>query len=181
MDCLPVAATPNRPQTIAAAKHKGLSPQIIAIDPALATPRDGQPGYAATAVLPPPGEPDYAAGTVVTLPERDIDTVRFTYGNPDNVNQDQHVIYFFAANGKFLASPNAVRVQGFDIRDAHSYYCKIEIQVLGESDPEKVTEHTTNLLNTFLPDIMACLPDWGDVKAGRWPVDPNSTPKQDPY
>ncbi|MEM9914755.1 MAG: exosortase/archaeosortase family protein [Planctomycetota bacterium] len=173
-----VPHVPDRCFVAGGVKHKGLSQQIIAIDPAVATPRESLPGYAATALLPPPGEPDYAPGTVVTLPERNIDTVRFTYGNPDSVDQDQHVIYFFAANGKFLASPNAVRVQGFDIRDAHSYYCKIEIQVLGESDPEKVAEHTTALLDTFLPDIMACLPDWDDVKAGRWPADPEQPQPQ---
>lgn len=173
-----VPHVPDRCFVAGGVKHKGLSEQVIAIDPTLATPRDGQPGYQATAVIPPPGEPEYAPGTVVTLPARDIQTVRFTYGNPDTVDQDQHVIYFFAANGKYLASPNAVRVQGFDIRDAHSYYCKIEVQVLGESDPEKVAQHTTDLLNAFLPDIMACLPDWDDVKAGQWPIDPSQPQPQ---
>ncbi len=175
-----VPHVPDRCFVAGGVKHKGLHTQIIAIDPSIATPRDGQPGYQATAQLPPPGKPDYAPGTVVTLPDRDIETVRFTYGNPDSVNQDQHVIYFFAANGKFLASPNAVRVQGFDIRDAHSYYCKIEIQVVGESDPEKVAQHTTDLLDAFLPDIMACLPDWDDVKAGRWPIDPQQSGSASP-
>ncbi|MBB6429299.1 exosortase/archaeosortase family protein [Algisphaera agarilytica] len=167
-----VPHVPDRCFIAAGVKHKGLSDQTIAIDPEVATPRDGLPGYQATALLPLPGEPEYAPGTVVTLPEREINTVRFTYGPPDNVKEDQHVIYFFAANGKYLASPNAVRAQGFDIRDAHSYYCKIEIQVLGENDPDAVTRHTTDLLNVFLPDIMACLPDWDDVKAGRWPIQP---------
>lgn len=170
-----VPHVPDRCFVAGGVQHKGLTTEIIAIDPSIATPRDGQPGYQATALLPLPGEPEFAPGTVTTLPQREIDTVRFTYGSGDSADRDQHVIYFFAANGKFLASPNAVRVQGFDIRDAHSYYCKIEVQILGENDPEKVVEHTTQLLNTFLPDIMACLPDWDDVKEGRWPIDPKQS------
>lgn len=165
-----VPHVPDRCFVAGGVKHKGLHDQVIAIDPAIATPRDAGGGFQATAVLTPPGEPTYGPGTVVTLPERDINTVRFTYGQPDSVDKDQHVIYFFAANGKYLASPNSVRVQGFDIRDAHSYYCKIEVQIAGETDPEIVAERTTALLDTFLPEIMACLPDWDDVKAGRWPI-----------
>ncbi|MEM9418232.1 MAG: exosortase [Planctomycetota bacterium] len=173
-----VPHVPDRCFVAGGVKHKGLHSQIVSLDPEVVTARNGMSGYTATALIPPPGEPDYAPGTVVTLPERDIDAVRFTYGNPSNVNEDQHVIYFFAANGKYLASPNAVRAQGFDIRDAHSYYCKIEIQILGENDPALVAQHTTDLLNTFLPDIMACLPDWDDVKAGAWPVQPDQSPAQ---
>lgn len=165
-----VPHVPDRCFVAGGVKHKGLHDQVIAIDPTIATPRDTGSGYHATATLTPPGEPKYGPGTVVTLPDRDIDAVRFTYGQPDSVDQDQHVIYFFAANGKYLASPNSVRVQGFDIRDAHSYYCKVEVQILGETDPQRVAERTTALLDVFLPEIMACLPDWDDVKAGRWPI-----------
>jgi len=170
-----VPHVPDRCFVAGGVEHKGLATEIVAIDHAVATPRESGPGYQATALIPPPGQPDYAPGTAVTLPQRDIEAVRFTYGSPNSIDQDQHVIYFFAANGKYLASPNAVRVQGFDIRDAHSYYCKIEVQIAGESDPQKVAQHTTDLLNAFLPDIMACLPDWDDVKAGRWPEGPKSS------
>ncbi|MEE9405541.1 MAG: hypothetical protein V3V20_11670, partial [Algisphaera sp.] len=84
---------------------------------------------------------------------------------------DEHVTYFFAANGKFLASPNAVRLQGFDIRDPYSYYAKIEVALVGVQDPDDVAQGTTAFLDVFLPDILACLPDWDQVKAGTWPID----------
>ncbi|MEM1107934.1 MAG: exosortase/archaeosortase family protein [Planctomycetota bacterium] len=167
-----VPHVPDRCFVAGGVKHKGLTNEVIALDPDLVTSREGKAGFQAPALLTPPGEPDYGPGTVATLPEREIDAVRFTYGSPNRPDQDQHVLYFFAANGKYLASPNAVRVQGFDIRDAHSYYCKIEVQVVGQNDPEKVVEQTTELLNAFLPEIMACLPDWEDVKSGAWPLDP---------
>lgn len=165
-----VPHVPDRCFVAGGAEHKGLHSQLIPIDPEIATPREDGQGFGATAILPRPGEPKYAPGTVVTLPERDIDAARFTYGQPNSADQDQHVIYFFAANGQFLASPNAVRAQGFDIRDQYSYYCKIEVQVVGETDPQKFAVGATALLDEFLPEILACLPDWDEVKTGRWPI-----------
>lgn len=168
-----VPHVPDRCFVAGGAGHKGLHDQVISIAPDVAKPREGGEGYVATANLTPPGEPAYAPGTVVKLPQSDISTVRFTY-NDGQTPGDQHVSYFFAANGKFLASPNEVRLQGFDLRDTHSYYCKIEVLIHGESDPQRVAERTTAVLNEFLPDILACLPDWEDVKAGDWPVDPDA-------
>ncbi len=105
----------------------------------------------------------------VLLPVRDIATKRFTY-RAEPAQPDQHVTYFFAANGKFLASPNAVRLQGFDIRDAYSYYAKVEVALIGVEDPQEVARGTARFLDAFLPDIMACFPDWEQVRAGDWPV-----------
>ncbi|MEO1235375.1 MAG: exosortase/archaeosortase family protein [Planctomycetota bacterium] len=165
-----VPHVPDRCFVAGGVRHKGLYSQVIALDPYTFTDNPEGPGVEATADIAPPGEAPFGPGTRVKLPGRDIETVRFTYGPPDRDNADQHVSYFFAANGKFLASPNEVRLEGFDIRDRYSYYCKIEVQIVGEADPQRVAERTTDLLNTFLPEILACLPDWGDVKAGRWPT-----------
>ncbi len=164
-----VPHVPDRCFVVGGAQHKGLHAEVLALDPALVTERENGPGFTAYAQIDPRDQRDTGVGTTVTLPERDIDAVRFTFGPEQTSDTDRHVIYFFAANGKYLASPNAVRAQGFDIRDTHSYYCKVEVMILGETDPDKVVAGTTKLLNTFLPEIMACLPDWEAVQAGQWP------------
>ena len=69
-----------------------------------------------------------------------------------------------------MASPNAVRLQGFDIRDAYSYYAKVEVALIGVEDPAEVAQGTARFLNLYLPDIMACFPDWEQVRDGDWPV-----------
>ncbi|MEM7624295.1 MAG: exosortase [Planctomycetota bacterium] len=167
-----VPHVPDRCFTAGGAIPLAKGPQIISIDPEIATPAAEGPGYTAEAVTRPPGAEDdpFAPGTTVHLPQRDIDTVLFTYRQDHPNAPIEHVNYFFAANGKFLASPNEVRLQGFDLRDTHSYYCKIEVLIYGESDPERVRERTTAILDEFLPEILACLPDWQDVKEGRWPT-----------
>ena len=82
----------------------------------------------------------------------------------------------FAANGKFLPGPDHVRAQGFDPRDKYAYYCKIEVQVPGASDPELVRQRAGDFLSAMLPEIMACLPDWTDVTEGRWPEENPTQP-----
>ncbi|MEM8737153.1 MAG: exosortase/archaeosortase family protein [Planctomycetota bacterium] len=164
-----VPHVPDRCFVVSGVEHKGLHTEFVRLDPEHVTPRDQGTGFQADAELRPPGSDPFGPGTTVTLPSRDIETVRFTYGPNARTDIDQHVLYFFAANGKFLASPNDVRLHGFDIRDRHSYYCKIEVQVLGETDPDRVTELVTDLLDVMLPEILACLPDWEQVKAGEWP------------
>ena len=159
-----VPHVPDRCFVVGGAEHQGLHSQTLSLDPEIFRPAEDGSGYTAPAVL--------GSTNLVHLPQREIDTTRFTFGDPSRPEQTQHVSYFFSANGKFLDSPNAVRFQGFGIRDTHSYYCKIEIMILGENDPQKVEQRTTALLDTFLPEIMACLPDWADVVAGRWPTTP---------
>ncbi len=111
----------------------------------------------------------------VRVPTLDIPATRFTY-LPYKSNQQQTAIYFFVANGKFIATPNQVRFTGFDPRDEYAYYCKVEVSLLNITDPQEATQRTEALLNQFLPEIMAVLPDWIDVREGRWPPNQNTTP-----
>ena len=60
--------------------------------------------------------------------------------------------YFFVANGKFLAGPNDVRLKGFDLRDKHSYYCKVQVTV-GVQDQELAAERIESLLTELMPEI----------------------------
>lgn len=106
----------------------------------------------------------------VRIPTAYIGATVFTFAPKGNDQLASNVIYFFSANGKYLATPHHVRFQGFDPRDEYSYYCKIEVQVIGVADPQVATERASDLLSAILPEIMACLPDWDDVREGRYPV-----------
>ncbi len=117
----------------------------------------------------------------VRVPAMQFNATCFTYFpprssfslSPAELTDDSlraNVIYFFAANGRFLASPNDVRLQGFDPRDRHAYYCKIEVGVDGVSDPERAMAVASEFLSAMMPEILRCLPDWVDVVEGRWPV-----------
>lgn len=100
---------------------------------------------------------------------REIDATVFTYADPKRPRHTEHVLYFFVANGQVLSTPDLVRAQGFDPRDRYSFYCKVEIQVFGVSDKAVAQERAASLLSHMMPDVMACLPDWVDVRAGLWP------------
>ncbi len=150
--------------------NQGVTGVALDIDAPGQYPNPDGLGVVAPAVLANPlgatADPD--AGTLAVIPDPLIDATRFTF-LPGPAAPPSHVIYFFAANGKYLSSPNAVRLQGFDITDKHSYYCKIEVMVVGEADPDSMRKRTEAFLDVFLPEIMAALPDWHDVQAGRWP------------
>jgi exosortase len=105
----------------------------------------------------------------VRVPQTDIDTTVFTFASPEDRAFQSNVIYFFAANGKFLPTPERVRLQGFDPRDRYSYYCKIEVGVFGVGDHQAANDRVSAFLADMLPEIMACLPDWIEVTEGRWP------------
>lgn len=110
------------------------------------------------------------------LPRKQFEATYFTFGAPTAqgsgaTGRIENVIYFFAANGKFLPTPNHVRAEGFDTHDQYSYYCKVEVQLFGVADKDLAAQRASAFLSTMLPEIMACLPDWVDVTQGRWPPD----------
>lgn len=112
----------------------------------------------------------------VRIPALDIAATMFTYGSRGQNNADANVIYFFAANGRFLPTPDHVRFQGFSLTDEYSYYCKIEVGVNLVGDKELAKQRVDDFLSDFLPQVMACLPDWVDVSEGRWPVNEDGAP-----
>jgi len=164
-----VPHVPDRCFTAAGIDSVVLDDQVVSLSPSVFTAADDGSGYVAESTLRAPVATADGERRRITVPQRDIATKRFTY-RAKPTDPDQHVTYFFAANGKFLASPNAVRLQGFDIRDPYSYYAKVEVALIGVSDPVDVAEGTARFLDAYLPDIMACFPDWEQVRAGDWPV-----------
>jgi exosortase len=102
----------------------------------------------------------------VYLPDKRIDATVFTFASANDPTAQANVIYFFSANGKFLATPEGVRLKGFDPRDRYSYYCKIEVLLPDVADVTTASSRTSAFLSEVLPEIVACLPKWDDVKAG---------------
>ena len=111
-----------------------------------------------------PGNPDGAP-----LAENPIDATIFTFSSAGETSQQSNVIYFFSCNGHFFATPEGVRVKGFDWRDRYSYYCKIEVLLPDIADPAVATDISSGFLSHLMPEIIACLPNCSDVKAGRAP------------
>ncbi|MFA9476758.1 exosortase/archaeosortase family protein [Phycisphaerales bacterium AB-hyl4] len=108
---------------------------------------------------------------MVRIPERNFRATYFTFAAPNRQDQQENVIYFFVANGKYLATPDEVRIEGFNPRDRYSYYFKVELQMHQVGDRELASERAAAFLEHAMPELMACLPDWVDVTEGRYPVD----------
>jgi exosortase len=94
------------------------------------------------------------------LPQLELPTTIFTFGDPSDPTRESNVLYFFVANGRFLSSPNEVRAYGLNPRDRYGYHCKVEVQMIGLADPGQAAERAEAFLSQMMPEIMSCLPDW---------------------
>lgn len=103
-------------------------------------------------------------------------------------------VYFFVANGRFVASKRGLRLLMVDMSARYSYYAKIEVlpgRLLpgsgadgpgqfagGVADARVTLDLCASFLSHALPEVLACLPDWEDVRAGRYPVERTGTSQQ---
>lgn len=135
---------------------------------------------ASTTVDLPGAEPDPSSDNLLVpsvlsppeharMPTDTFDLRRVAFDDPRSSRPKLQVLYFFIANGKYMATAEEVRIEGFNISDKYSYYCKVEVQPLWVDDPELAEQRTRDLLGAMLPEIMSCLPDWVDVRAGVYP------------
>lgn len=146
----------------------GTTTQQVALDESGFTPAPDQKGYLHPVAAKRIGQFQPPA----RVPATTFDATCFTYEQSHgSMKWTENVIYFFAANGKYLPTPNHVRLQGFEADEKYAYYCKVEVQVSGVDDPKEATQRASAALSHLLPEIMACLPDWVDVTEGRWPSD----------
>ncbi len=120
----------------------------------------------------------------VTLPGRQIDAAFALFEDANRPSHRYGVSYFFIANGAAVAKPEGVRIKAFNFTDRYAYYCKVEVMpgrqgtnekgetvfVPAVNDLEVANRLTSEFLSYALPEIMLCLPDWQEVKAGRYPV-----------
>lgn len=118
------------------------------------------------------------AGGATTVP-----LTQFVF-RPRQGSESMSVFYFFIANGRFFGTKTGVRLQAFDVRDRYAYYCKVEVMpgaarrapetgkwqfAAGISDSEQARAAVQRFLTAALPEIQRCLPDWTEVRAGRYP------------
>lgn len=124
-----------------------------------------------------------AGGQTVTVPNSTVPMHLFTF----RARSDQDpisVFYFFVANGHLFGSKQGVRMSAINIRDRYAYYCKIELMpgrlqphpetgrltfAGGVSEQPKAILAVEKFLSAAFPEILLCLPDWKDVRAGRYP------------
>lgn len=73
--------------------------------------------------------------------------------------------FFFIANGRAEATPEAIRALAFKPSERHAYYCKVQF---GYSAPdateERFVELVSDFMRDFLPELMLRLPDWQEVE-----------------
>jgi len=156
-----VPHVPDRCYVAGGAERVGLAVEPLDLDATTYAPEGA--GYLSETLLDP--------GSAY-LPTAQFDATRFTYAQGQaNARRLSNVFYFFAVNGKYLPTPEHVRIHGFDPRDKYSYYCKIEVGVPGLDNPEEARAIAEEFLRKMLPEVMACLPDWREVKAGNYPND----------
>lgn len=87
--------------------------------------------------------------------------------------------YFFVANGGTVASANDVRLLAFKLTDDYSYYLKVQFTSFTARDPNQLAELAASLLDDLYAEIARCVPDWVEVRAGRYPPEAGETGSDD--
>lgn len=77
--------------------------------------------------------------------------------------------YFFVANGGTVPSADDIRLLAFRLDDDYAYYVKVQFSSGSVDSAEELVEVAASMLDEMFPDIMARVPDWVDVKEGRYP------------
>ncbi|MBL1218203.1 MAG: exosortase-associated EpsI family protein [Planctomycetes bacterium] len=111
-----------------------------------------------------------ASSSFVRLPLVDGDSIRMNirqYWSPSRPEVRFSAGYFFVANGWATPYAERVRLLAFDLTDVHAYYCKVQLTYEfpdASVEPSELAEVAGEFLNTMLPEIMYCLPDWSEVE-----------------
>ncbi|MEM9413872.1 MAG: exosortase/archaeosortase family protein [Planctomycetota bacterium] len=114
-----------------------------------------------------------AYGYDVRIPQDEIDMIVFAADSENGARVA--ATYFFIANGQCMASSHKVRFS-FNLRDRYAYYCKVEVRFPGINDPKLLEARAQDFLRDAMPQVMAMLPDWTEVRAGRYPNPDGSAP-----
>ena len=73
--------------------------------------------------------------------------------------------FFFIANGRVAATPEAIRALAFKPSERSAYYCKVQlVYAAPNATSERYVELVSDFLAGFLPELMVRLPDWQDVE-----------------
>jgi hypothetical protein len=82
-----------------------------------------------------------------------------------------HAGYFFVANGGWSASANEVRTLAFSLTEDYAYYLKVQFSSTQAQSPQELAALAGSLLDDLFGDLMSCVPDWVEVREGRYPSD----------
>jgi hypothetical protein len=77
--------------------------------------------------------------------------------------------YFFITNGGTVPSADAIRLLAFRLEDEYAYYTKVQFTSWTVESPEELGELAGAVLDEVFPELMRYLPDWVEVKEGRYP------------
>ncbi|HVZ94799.1 MAG TPA: hypothetical protein VG797_09840 [Phycisphaerales bacterium] len=77
--------------------------------------------------------------------------------------------YFFIANGRVVATADAVRTMAFSLENVYSYYMKVEFRSITAQSASELAAMAGKLLDELLPEIAQRVPDWVQVTEGHYP------------
>lgn len=99
------------------------------------------------------------------------------YGTPGG--QRLFAGYFFIANGGSVPNAESVRLLAFKLDDTYSYFAKIQFSSSSVGSAQELADMAGSMLTVMLPEIMLRLPDWVDVRDGRYPAPSEETKAHD--
>lgn len=105
------------------------------------------------------------------LEDLELRVTRFT----DNSGRSLYSGYFFVTNGHAVSSSEQIRLRAFRLTDDYAYYCKVQFTSVSAENEQELGVLAASLLDEIFPDLMYRMPDWVEVKAGRYP--PPESPK----
>ncbi|MEL6795666.1 MAG: exosortase/archaeosortase family protein [Planctomycetota bacterium] len=120
-----------------------------------------------------------APGTNVRLPVGIEDVGIRTSGYNIPRQGEIYAGYFFIANGGIATSAEQVRLLSFDLTNDYAYYLKVQFNASKRGNiqsAEDLASTSGELLSELLPDLMRCVPDWVEVRAGRYPPENAASP-----
>jgi hypothetical protein len=104
----------------------------------------------------------------IRMPVGDIQFRVTEFRWPNDPSRRKFAGYLFVANGETTPMPEAVRLKAFDLSSRHAYFCKIQLSMQAgrETSLEDFLALAGELMESLLPEVMRCLPDWSEVEAG---------------
>ena len=109
----------------------------------------------------------------VSMPLGDLQMTVTAFQDPRAPRATSLGGYLFIANGGTTPSALAVRNLSFKLTDRYAYYCKVQFSARIPGEPGKVLPEfgrmTADLMQTLLPQLMRCLPDWPAIERGETP------------
>jgi hypothetical protein len=106
----------------------------------------------------------------VSMPLGDLQMTVTAFQDPRAPRATSLGGYLFIANGGTTPSALAVRNLSFKLTDRYAYYCKVQFSARLSGEPEQVMPEfvrwTADLMQSLLPQLMRCLPDWPAIERG---------------